>query len=1141
MRQTPHDPRKSSELINDLGLAIAGSVGRKVLGIDHQQIEDLKFGPLANRITRLSEKHPSLNELLPPAIPPTDRLDDGYTANLESALRSIITDKESLNTFCSKLGQKLFEEGVGVPKVTEPTNRLLRQVSDDLNEIKSGALSGQKSAFETLAELRSLNRQLILFVDANSQSAESSLRKTAHGFGRAEKESLSGHDHWALDEQYGMIARAIQSLEGDAIARQPRAVRRWLSNSALLKIEENRPKSRERNAAILTLTALGIFEELKIGDRPIVAQLRGSLSPEVFEGRLSSRIRERLGNAVYSELSKKYSKREQSIKVAQTPEDTRIGGILDDLRVHRIAKAADVTPNVVILAMRYFHQRGLLEIKDEGYALSETGKKAGLSVRVCERIEKVAEDKKEPEDYLDRVETKQARNAERSVARYRIEAEPHLRWLRGLRLPESTINGSLVRFARERSTCPLIGITDIAAPAIGQDKNNTSRMNLSDNPGDPSIETAARTAAAAQEAKKMGAHFVGIGHIEWKAAEDRAYLQAKRDQAGEKRLSDEETASSAPNRDQLRNEEKKKLRPQIDALQEFIYQVCQPLELKLGRSLHTSETLQRETGLDSNELEVVREIAAFMVQDLEGSGKTDKARNLPQRLRKKIEAEFSDHLTVLQSEDSAYLDKVWRVVRPSVDGSFSGESELRSAPGGRFTFQPGDNPEYAVEYIGQRAVAPKKQLASQPPPLSTYIGHVLERPPEQRPHLCVTASGELGVAMKHGTWFVAPGTLNSKPNERQGFIEVSGGIDQGEVTQAISVQLVTQRILDRLKENQERGLPQCQRRIFFSSDQHIGSPAMKAESFLSGLLEAVTSGADTIVLNGDLLDGANHTTLMHQSQVLEHPLMGLEKQQEMVYRILDPVLDLIKAKYETETWYEIPTFVILPGNHETNSDRPGLQGTTFTRAVANYVRSYLAGMTDQEIAKKRVISPLMYTEIDGTPVKYPMATLDHISKDVGFTISVTHYNGRLGGGGPFGLASKGAGDLLQHIQGGSDLNAFGHTHGAVVTANDNGQIVFVIPTATGATPHSVHVGYRDAGDPELRPFGVFLQLSSTEPPIYQFPTILSLAQREKDQMKTLHDRGILCGYKNLEAYLTPMQKEISLSEDHNPSVLRRTS
>jgi len=1141
MRQTPHDPRKSSELINDLGLAIAGSVGRKVLGIDHQQIEDLKFGPLANRITRLSEKHPSLNELLPPAIPPTDRLDDGYIANLESALRSIITDKESLNTFCSKLGQKLFEEGVGVPKVTEPTNRLLRQVSDDLNEIKSGALSGQKSAFETLAELRSLNRQLILFVDANSQSAESSLRKTAHGFGRAEKESLSGHDHWALDEQYGMIARAIQSLEGDAIARQPRAVRRWLSNSALLKIEEDRPKSRERNAGISTLTALGIFEELKIGERPIVTQLRGSLSPEVFEGRLSSRIRERLGNAVYSELSKKYSGREQSIKVTQTPEDNRIGGILDDLRVHRIAKTADVTPNVVILAMRYFHQRGLLRIKDEGYALSETGKEAGLSVRVCERIEKAAEDKKEPEDYLDRVEAKQARNAERSVARYRIEAEPNLRWLRGLRLPESTINGSLVRFARERSNCPLIGITDISAPAIGQDKNNTSRMNLSDNPGDPTIETAARTAAAAQEAKKMGAHFVGIGHIEWKAAEDRAYLQAKRDQAGEKRLSDEETTSSAPNRDQLRNEEKKKLRPQIDALQEFIYQVCQPLELKLGRSLHTSETLQRETGLDSNELEVVREIAAFMVQDLEVSGKTDKARNLPQRLRKKIEAEFSDHLAVLQSEDSAYLDKVWRVVRPSVDGSFSGESELRSAPGGRFTFQRGDNPEYAVEYIGQRAVAPKRQLASQPPPLSTYIGHVLERPPEQRPHLCVTASGELGVTMRHGTWFVAPGTLNHKSNERQGFIEVSRGIDQGEVTQAISVQLVTQRILDRLKENQERGLPQCQRRIFFSSDQHIGSPAMKAESFLSGLLEAVTSGADTIVLNGDLLDGANHTTLMHESQVLEHPLMGLEKQQEMVYRILDPVLDLIKAKYERETWYEIPTFVILPGNHETNSDRPGLQGTTFTRAVADHVRSYLAGMTDQKTAKGHVISPLMYTEIDGTPVRSPIATLDHISKDVGFTISVTHYDGRLGGGGPFGLASKGTGNYLINTgQEKSDIVVRGHTHTAEATTNAIGQTVLVIPTATGATPHSVHVGYRDAGDPELRPFGVFLQLSSTEPPIYQFPTIRSLAQREKDQIETLHDSGILLEHGNLRDYLTAMRREISLSRDGNPSDLRRT-
>jgi len=1137
MHQTQHDHQKSSALINDLGLAVAGSVGRKVLGIDHQQIEDLKYGPLANRITRLSEQHPSLFELLPPVLPPTDRLDDGNAANFERALRSVITDRESLDKFCSRIGQKLFEEGIGVPKVTDATNRLLRQVTDDLVEIKSGALSAQKSAVDTLGALRGLNRQLINFVDTNSESAESSGRKTAHGFGPSKAESLTKSDFWALDEQYRMIAGAIQSLDSDAIARQPRAVRRWLSNSALVKISDTGQKSRARNEGISTLTAFGIFEELKVGERPIAAQLRGSLSPESFEERLPSRIRERLGNAVYSELLKKYSGREQSITVAQTPEDKQIGGILDDVRVYRIAKAADVPPNVAILAMRYFHQRGLLRVKDGGYALSEMGRDAGLSVRICENLGKPAQER-EPDDHRKRIEAKRARDAERSVARYQIEAEPHIRWVRGIRTPE-IINDALLQAAQALPRCPLIGITDNEAPAIGQDKNNFSRANLTDNPADISLETAARTAAAAQDAQKLGAHFVGNGHIEWKKAEDRAYLQARRDRAGERRPSDEENAAATPHYNQLQNVEKKNFRPQIDALQEFIYHICQPFELKLGRSLHTSETLQRETGLDSNELEVVRDLAAFMVQDPESSRRTGKTKNLPSQLRKKIESEFSDHLEVLQREDSAYLDKLWRVVRPSVDGSINDESELRSAPGARFTFQRGFNPGYLVEYIGQRTVAPNRQLATQPPPLSTYIGHILERPPEQRPHLCVTGSGELGVTMRHGTWFVAPGTLNHRPNERNGFIEVSGGIDQGEVTQAISVQLVTPRILERLAENQERELPQRQRRIFFSSDQHIGSPAMKAESFLSGLLEAVISGADTIVLNGDLLDGANHTTLMHESQVLEHPLMGLEKQQEMVYRILDPVLDLIKARCQTETWYEIPTFVILPGNHETNSDRPGLQGTSFTRAVADHVRSYLAGMTNQDIAKRQVISPLMYTEIDGTPVKYPIATLDHISKDVGFTISVSHYDGRLGGGGPFGLASKGSGDNLIKTGQEPDINVHGHTHTAEVTTNAIGQTTLVIPTATGATPHSFHVGYRDAGDPQLRPFGVFLQLSSTEPPIYQFPTIGSLAQKEKQQMETLHDSGILLQFGTFKDYLAAMRREISLGKDGNPSDFRR--
>lgn len=1146
MHQTPHSETKSQRHLEHLGLAIAGSLGEKLLKIDKLEGELPNFAELARRIEGLCQTYPSLNDLLPPGVPPTDRLDDGQTANLEVALRKAMSDQDSLSAFCAKLGQRLFTEGVGVPELAKATTRLLRQVNYDLTEVKEDALSGRKSPSSTLTDLRVLQHRLVNFVDAHSQTSLSSSgqssQKKAQGFGPIESESLTSHDRWALDEQFRMIAHAVRALEIEAVAQQPRSIRRWLSKTTMVDLGEHGRAGGKRIDAITALNDLGIFEKFIAGERIIGVQRWGSSTPEAFEKTVPARTRELIGDAVYGELSKKYSGKRIGIKVPLSDKDEQSEGILDQLRIHRIAKVAKVPENLVIIAMRYFREKGLLKVDEGGFTLSEMGKEAGLSVRVCEQ-EKNQVGAGGSLDYLERIEAKQIRDAKRAVARLRIEAEPKVRWLRGLRTPESTIDTALVRHARGLPTCPLIGITDASAPAIGQDKNNIARLNLSDEPEDISGETAARTKAAIQESLKLGAHFVGSGHIEWKAAEDRAYLQAKRDKAGDQRLPDEETAADTPNREQLRNEEKKRLRPQIDALQEFIFYTCQPFELKLGRALHTSETLHRATGLDSNELEVVRGIATQMVQDLENSPQKRRSANIPAKLRAKIEKTFNDHLPVLQQDEPAYLDKLWRVLHPSAEGSFAIQGELSSAPGALFTFQKGINAPYLVEYIGQRTIAPKKGLASPPSALRNFIDHVMQRPPEERPQLCITGSGELAVTHVHGTWFVAPGTLSKRPNEVQGFVEVSGGVQRWELTQSIKVVVDTPRVQQILKDNRKRGLSEKERLIFCSSDQHIGSPAMKADSLLLGLLSAVENGADTIVLNGDLLDGANHTTLMHESQVLEYPLMGLEKQQEMVYRILDPVLDLIKAKakdaHEKGERFPLPTFVILPGNHETNSDRPGLQGTSFTRATADHVRAYLAGMTDQATARAHVISPTKYTETDGTPLKYPMVTLDEVSKEVGFTLNLTHYVGRLGGGGPFGLASKGAGDhLIKTARDDVDIAIYGHTHRAELSVNAVGQISAVIPTATGATPHSVHVGYRDGGDPGLRPSGMFIRLSSIKPPEFEFPTIRSLQLQEKKLMETLHDHGLLLENALISGYLRTARSIISLGLDGHPTDLR---
>jgi hypothetical protein len=168
-----------------------------------------------------------------------------------------------------------------------------------------------------------------------------------------------------------------------------------------------------------------------------------------------------------------------------------------------------------------------------------------------------------------------------------------------------------------------------------------------------------------------------------------------------------------------------------------------------------------------------------------------------------------------------------------------------------------------------------------------------------------------------------------------------------------------------------------------------------------------------------------------------------------------------------------------------------------------------------------------------------MVTLDEVSKEVGFTLNLTHYVGRLGGGGPFGLASKGAGDnLIKTARDDVDIAIYGHTHRAELSVNAVGQISAVIPTATGATPHSVHVGYRDGGDPGLRPSGMFIRLSSIKPPEFEFPTIRSLQLQEKKLMETLHDHGLLLENALISGYLRTARSIISLGLDGHPTDLR---
>ena len=636
----------------------------------------------------------------------------------------------------------------------------------------------------------------------------------------------------------------------------------------------------------------------------------------------------------------------------------------------------------------------------------------------------------------------------------------------------------------------------------------------------------------------LGAHFIAQGPTDWRSAKTPAHQQVMREKSEGSTLPTEAQvrANTAP-LEQQRNMDQQRYALQIEEWQKFIFYIGQRLELKLGRKLHESNVIQDAIGVNLNELEIIKEIAKMMRsgEATKESGST----SLPKGVRDDIEARFSDYLRFVRAETPDFFERIKRVIFPAAERDLGGrgDHDLRAAEGGHFTFRDKLGASYEVEFVGPRAVNPRKGPIGRPIPLKSYIQAITERGHgTNHPHLCIVPSGELGATMRHGTWFVSPGTVSD--GGPAGFIEVKGGVQNGEVTQAISVQLVTPRILQRLEENRQRNLPSSKHRIFFSSDQHIGSPAMRADALLSGLIEAVISGADTIVLNGDLLDGSNHTTLLHESQVLAHPLMGIDKQQEMVCRLLDPVLDLVKARAEKDPSYKVPTFVILPGNHETNTDRPGLQGTSFTRPIAEHVRSYLRGWRNTDFAESHVVSPQLYTETDGTAVRYPMVHLD-LRDSVGFCIEATHYNGRAGGGGPFGAAAKGTGNYLIAMNRPEvDITVVGHTHTAEVFANAVGQTVLVIPTATGATPHSIHVGFRDGGEVKMRPSGAFLNLSSTEPPTYDFPTVGSLAQRVGEHMRILHKYGILSQYQLPDEYLTDARQRISSGRTFNPTDLR---
>lgn len=1171
----------AAETLKSLDFAFAPVIGRHALGIaDASDPASVDLSQLALKIAHLEKRHELLFPLdgksirtsaidtIPADLPSAPN----RTEILERTLRTHLTTPEQFEQFCRQLGTQLFEAGIPIKigrmgVIGDKTARFLQDVAESIAEIK---LTPNVSSEAALLSLRRLHEEIISFADKASQEGT---RGEDHRRSPAAKEQLSGTltnvESWALDEQERVIATAVRSLEDNILTSQPQKLRRWLAKNTIF---EHTPIAADETSGQIKhssspkayllhhLTNLGIVEPFSVGGAQLAVNPRGTIDRKSFEDLLPQPLREKLGRAISAELSRKYHGKVEPLH-APTAEGPNGSYFRDKVRIYRISQETDVPSSLVTIALRYYHGLGLLSAKDGGLILSDLGKQTGLGVRVAERLGRPrseAQPEGSSSDIIDDfLSTARATREKQSRPEYTVRNHrpglPRTHLFDGFSIPDNGIDPTLVEASQRAThhadpTQQLVIVGGVLSPERGMRRKEMRNWTA------PHSEGEKTKLGAALIAEYPGRTLHLLGRRDDQSAERRAYEQALRERAyttsdGAASPSEAAIRASIEHRnDQRQYTQQQELAAEITKWATFISLVVQPLEWKLGRRLHESDTIHAQTGVEMNELEIVASIS----QTMRESGSLKKA--LPE-----LSANYQSYLTFACAEDPVILEKLERVLFPKKEEFTTQEAVTR---GGADLVMLGPHqrdPRYRVA-----AVTDFKRSDRAPAnPTSAYEGLLRSmgnlRHDTADMHLLYGTDQLIGQLGPHG-WVITAGTMQGVSDARQpdlhyqlhsrafkdmagrglppqaSFITLQGGVHSHKITQAIEYQITTPKLLAAIEDNIKRGVPHKQAHIYVTSDWQIGSPTMQPAMIVAGLIEAIDVGVEEIVLNGDILHGVNYPRFLQESQLVEHPLNGIDSQSQYIFELLNPVLAYMRAKKEADRSFKIPTFTILPGNHEINTQaNKGTQGTWFVQGIAEKVRSYLHGWTnDETFSNAHVVCPEKFIASDGTPVDYPLVHIDR-TKDLGICVEVTHYNAK-GGGGAFSPTVTG---IARHIhamgEGKAHIRLEGHLH---VTGFQviNGVVCVRTGANAGQSSYEAHLGF-----PPAPPSNQFISLDSHNLPTFFVATQAYQETRYRDLLGKLHEKGILVDYNTFDAFCDEKRRFVSLRDRGNPTDVRRGS
>lgn len=1130
------------EVIGDMTPSLPASLAQQLYVVEGIDFAQMRFDREA--LTKALQRYSSEAPL--DAIGIKTR---GGLGPINKVLKRALADEDSSRDFAHRLVDTLFSAGlINMERVRPEVGALIRDVVKSIDQIKGASTSQHPE--DVLRDLRAIDRKILGFIDDDKHTS-------TNGMPVSRESKLTQVDYWALNEQHSIVAKAVKSLERRILRSVAADLKVWLKANALFTEKELEVLSKKDRKLVGVLIDLGLVHATEIpGRSTLFAYPHGEVNPEQFEKLVTPREREALASSIREELRKRYSGKVRSLGIAEIRE-AGVATLLDKKRVRLLSKETGFKAGHIVAALKYFESVGLLQRNDDGFELSPMGAKAGMGVRVVEAVKRKSDQspallKRDLSSYL--TAARQVRE-EQQTPTYRLRSAkpglPSTMLLDDVCIPDANLHQGLLHTAVQgANNGGSQGLVVVGNLLSGPAEINRGKVRRWAKPI-PMTEQRSLGFEFLQSLKSPCINLLGRSDDTW--AERRAFKQALREQhisdSGKVSSEDQVDREVARLNDQSRHSRAQQLATKIAEWAQFINLVVQPLETKLGRELYDSEVVERETHIEMNELELIRAISRRIIE----KGCLVDAHNA-------IAQEYDSYLQFVQKKNKDLLEHLERVLFSAKENIAAGEIVSRMGcsivAGGPSALDP----EYSVVIVPDFNYGDKPRRN----PTAAYEGLLRSKRNQGHEiadmHLLFSTGELVGELGSHGAWIISGGTLQGSPDlphsnfhvqavrgrtrrdetvyglpAQSSFVTLSGGVHGGRVTQAIEYQIVTPKLLEVMDRNRERRLKRRSADVYVTSDWQIGSPTMQPEMILAGMIEAVDRGVEEILINGDIRQGMNYLRYTQECQLVEYPLNGLDSQAQYIYELFNPVLAYIRARKDRDTNFKIPTFHVLPGNHESNSQaNKGLQGTWFVQDIAEKLRSYMAGwLKDEDLANRHVVCPEQFISHDGTPVDYPMIYLNRL-EDLGICIQATHYNAVGGKGSSFSPTVSGVARAV-HSLGVAEphIRIESHMHVPGFQVRNGIVCVRTGANATGSA-FEEHLLYANAPEANL-----FINLNSHALPRFFVATRSYQETRYDYLLERLHEHGVMKSYRSFKEFCHEKRKLVSLKKRGNPTDLSR--